>query len=156
MPKKLTRKATRYSELMESAVAYVAETTPNIQCPADIAKLVRPLFRDMPQECVLVITVNIKHDVLGIHTCTIGLLDRSHLHTREVFIHAIQDHAYGIFLVHNHPSGDPRPSAEDITTTKTFRDAGKLLGIPLMDHVVIGDEVRGHISIREQNKELWA
>jgi DNA repair protein RadC len=75
--------------------------------------------------------------VLGTHRIGVGSLDRSLVHPREVFRPAIKDAAKAIILVHNHPSGDPTPSAEDLTLTVRLEEAGRTLGILVLDHVIV-------------------
>jgi DNA repair protein RadC len=77
-----------------------------------------------------------------------GTVNTSIMPTREVFVHAIKEEAVNIILLHNHPSGDPTPSAEDIRVTKKLTEAGNLIGISLMDHIIIGDN--RYISLKEQ------
>lgn len=81
-----------------------------------------------------------------------GTADKTFLHPREIFRHAIRFGAVSVIVAHNHPSGDPTPSDEDIEETKRLRDAGELVGIPLDDHVVIGCGGK-HVSIMQFMKE---
>jgi len=92
------------------------------------------------QEHFIVLYLDSKHQILKEETISIGTLDASLVHPREVFKRAIQESAYGIILVHNHPSGDPEPSEEDKFMTEKISEAGELLGIKVMDHVIIGKE----------------
>jgi len=92
----------------------------------------------LTQEMVRVISLNNKLMFSGMNTITIGTLDSSLLHPREVFKPAISKSAAAIILVHNHPSGDPNPSKEDEAITKRLKEAGETLGIKLLDHVIIG------------------
>jgi len=79
---------------------------------------------------------------------TVGLLDASQVHPREVFVDAISDRAASIILAHNHPSGLLKPSLDDIGTTRQLVDAGKILGIPVLDHIIITK--KGHLSFKEK------
>lgn len=79
-----------------------------------------------------------------------GILNSALVHPREVFKQAIRKNAHAIILVHNHPSGDPEPSDEDHQITETMTKAGKLLGIPVLDHVVVGD--KKYFSFSEEGK----
>lgn len=88
-------------------------------------------------ENIIVVTVDGAHRMKNIHTITSGILNKTIVHPREVFRPAIIDRAAAIFLVHNHPSGQTEPSDEDRALTKRFVDAGELLGIPILDHIII-------------------
>jgi DNA repair protein RadC len=96
-------------------------------------------MRDLQHEEFRVLLLNSQHAVLRELTVTTGVLDGSVIHPREVFKEAIAQHAAAVLLVHNHPSGDPTPSAADRSVTKQIAGAGELVGIPVLDHVVIGD-----------------
>jgi DNA repair protein RadC len=87
----------------------------------------------------LVVPLDTKNRVLGFHVVSVGSLGASLVHPREVFKIAILANAASVILVHNHPSGDPEPSAEDRRVTERLKEAGELVGIPVLDHVVIGD-----------------
>jgi DNA repair protein RadC len=101
------------------------------------------------REAFVVLLLNVKHHVTAAEVVTIGVLDGSLIHPREVFKSAIAGSAAAIIVAHNHPSGDVTPSAEDITVTRRLRDAGALLGIPLLDHVIVSPEGK-HISLRSE------
>ena len=115
-----------------------AERT-RIRGPGDVHDRCAPTMRDLPHEEFRVLLLNTQHAVLREVTVTRGILDGSIVHPREVFRSAIAEAAAAIVLVHNHPSGDPTPSAEDRSVTRQLADAGTLVGIPVLDHVVIGD-----------------
>ena len=100
------------------------------------------------QECLALITVDGSGRYIKRRILTRGTANRTLIHPREVFYHAIKDGAYGVFLVHNHPSGDTTPSQEDIAITDAIKRAGQVLGIPLLDHIIIGK--RGFFSFKEQ------
>jgi DNA repair protein RadC len=101
---------------------------------------------DGAQEEFHVVCLDAKHQVLGTQRVTVGSLDRSLIHPREVFRPAIKDAAKAVIVVHNHPSGDPTPSDEDCTVTSRLEEAGKTLGIQLLDHIIVARN--GAISIR--------
>jgi len=92
------------------------------------------------QEHFIVLYLDSKHHILKEETISIGTLDASLVHPREVFKRAIQESAYGIILVHNHPSGDPSPSEQDIEVTKALKEAANILYLKLIDHVIIGSD----------------
>jgi len=112
---------------------------PLIRGPRDVFELCAPALRDLPQEEFRVLLLNTQHAVLREVVVTRGTLDGSLVHPREVFRSAIAEGAAAIILLHNHPSGDPTPSPEDRTVTRQLAEAGKVIGIPVVDHVVIGD-----------------
>ena len=112
-----------------------------IRCPEDGAMLVMPRLRYASHEYFLVILLNSKGKVTGIEQVSEGSLNASVVHPREAFAPAILHHAAAILAVHNHPSGDPAPSREDRALTRTLCETGKVMGIPLVDHLVIGDGV---------------
>ncbi len=95
-------------------------------------------FSTKKQEHFVVVTLDGGQQVIRIHIVCIGLLNRTLIHPREVFVRAIKDHAASIILVHNHPSGSVDPSREDREATSRLTDAGKPLGIELLDHLIIG------------------
>jgi DNA repair protein RadC len=102
----------------------------------------------LAQESFQIITLTAQNDIIDRHMITLGLLDASIVHPREVFRAAISDGAASIICMHNHPSGNPTPSAEDLRVTKKIVDAGDLLDIPVLDHVVIAKD--SFLSIREE------
>ena len=108
------------------------------------------LANDAKQEEFHIVTLDTKNQVIDTHQITVGTLDASLVHPREVFRAAIKDAASSIILVHNHPSGDPTPSREDIAVTDRLTDSGKTLGIDVLDHIVLGKE--SAVSIQEMVK----
>jgi DNA repair protein RadC len=105
------------------------------------------LISDAKQEEFHIVTLDTKNQVIDTHQVTVGTLDASLVHPREVFRPAIKDAASSVILVHNHPSGDPTPSREDIAVTTRLTESGKLIGIDVLDHIVLG---RGSsVSIQE-------
>jgi DNA repair protein RadC len=100
----------------------------------------RRLITDALQEEFHVITLDTKNRILRPHQITVGTLDASLVHPREVFRPAIKDAASSILLVHNHPSGDATPSREDYQVTDRLTDVGKTIGIDVLDHIVLGKE----------------
>ena len=94
---------------------------------------------DSNQESFWVLLLNNKHRLLRRIRVTKGLVNRSLVHPREVFREAIRENASAVILAHNHPSGDPAPSTEDISITERLVDAGKIIGIQVLDHLILGD-----------------
>ncbi|MCS6830325.1 MAG: DNA repair protein RadC [Armatimonadota bacterium] len=112
---------------------------PVITRPDDVYALLHPQLRDEKQEHVVVLLLNTRNRVMRQTTVTKGTLDASLLHPREVFREAVRHSASSIILAHNHPSGDPTPSSEDIQITRRLHQAGQIMGIDLLDHVILGD-----------------
>ena len=112
----------------------------NVDEPKTIYKLLCSLGLDKSaEEYFYLICLDTKCNVVGIHEVSHGTLAASLVHPREVFKRAIANNAYAIIIAHNHPSGDASPSEEDFETTRRLRDAGDLLGIKLLDHIIVGD-----------------
>jgi len=130
----------------------LAESTrterPTIRCPADVADLVMGDLKMFDQEHFRVLLLDTKNRVTRIEEVFKGSLNASVSHPREAYRAAVSAAAAAVILVHNHPSGDPRPSQEDIATTRRMAEAGETLGIPLLDHVIIGDGE--HVSLKER------
>lgn len=114
---------------------------PTVRNPEEVCTLVMEEMCYLDRENFRVIFLNTKNQVLGIETISVGSLNSSLSHPREVFKRAIQKSAAAIILVHNHPSGDPTPSAEDIEITRRLCEVGKVVGIDVLDHLIIGDHV---------------
>ncbi|WP_256442680.1 DNA repair protein RadC [Cohnella sp. LGH] len=121
--------------------------TVKITCPQDVADLLMEEMRHYREEQFVCLFLNTKNHVIGRQTLSIGSLNASIVHPREVFKAAIRRSSASILCAHNHPSGDPTPSAEDLQLTKRLAEAGQLLGIELLDHLVIGDS--SFISLKE-------
>ena len=115
------------------------EERPRIRGPRDVHDRCAPEMRDLTQEEFRVLLLSTQHAVTREIVVTRGVLDASVVHPREVFRQAISENAAALLLVHNHPSGDPTPSPEDRAVTRQLVDAGNIVGIPVVDHVVIGD-----------------
>ena len=113
---------------------------PRIREPEDVARLFQARLRDLQVEEFHLLALDSQSQVLRQVLVTRGLLNSSLVHPREVFRAAIAEAAAGIIVVHNHPSGDPTPSAEDRTVTRQLAEAGRLLDLPLYDHVIIGGD----------------
>ncbi|WP_066638386.1 RadC family protein [Desulfolucanica intricata] len=118
---------------------FKAIENPVIKAPQDVADLLMGEMRYLDREHFCVVLLNTKNQVLYQETVSIGTLNSSAVHPREVFKNAIKRNAACIILVHNHPSGDPTPSREDIEVTKRLKEAGKIVGIEVLDHLVIGN-----------------
>lgn len=143
---------TRASQILacfEMGRRYFSPVAPagKVTRPDDVLPLVAHL-RDKRQEHFCCITLNGAGEVLGNRIITVGLLNHSLVHPREVFADAITDRAASIICVHNHPSGSLEPSSQDIAITAQLKEAGALVGIQLIDHVIVTKT--GHVSMRER------
>ncbi|HEY8343588.1 MAG TPA: DNA repair protein RadC [Bacillota bacterium] len=124
------------------------ETMTGIKSPKDVADLLMAKLRFLKHERFLAVHLNTKNKVLSIETISIGTLDSSLVHPRELFKTAIKNSSAALILAHNHPSGDPYPSKEDLTLTRRLREGGEILGIQILDHIIIGDN--RYVSLREE------
>jgi DNA repair protein RadC len=119
-----------------------------IRSPEDGAKYVMEDMRFLSQEHFVCLYLNTKNQVLHRQTIFIGSLNASIVHPREVYKEAFRRSAASIICIHNHPSGDPSPSKEDIDVTKRLSECGKIIGIELLDHLIIGDQK--YVSLKEK------
>lgn len=140
---------------MSPSPLYVAELTKRryrgkvptlVRGPDDVVTLVGKRLRDESREHFVVILLNTRHEALAVETVSIGSLNASIVHPREVFKPAILASAASVVFVHNHPSGSPDPSEEDLSITRRLVDAGELLGIGVLDHIIVAR--RGVVSLR--------
>ena len=119
-----------------------------IRHPGDVARLVEMFLADSDREKIVAVCLDTKHQPTAISTVSIGTLNSSMVHPREVFKTAILSNSAAIILAHNHPSGKPEPSKDDIDVTKRLVRAGEIIGIDVLDHVIIGGN-DNYQSIRE-------
>jgi len=125
-------------ELGRRAATQTQPDADRIRGPADVFRRMGPRLHDLPQEEFHTLLLNARHRVMREVFVTRGILDASLIHPREVFRPAVGEGAAALILVHNHPSGDPTPSKEDRSVTQQLVDAGRVLGIPVLDYVVVG------------------
>lgn len=132
---------TRFAKVGEASEHYQSFRIRGTEDACRFAKhYLSDYFADkLDQEEFLVVTLDTKHNVRHVYRITRGTLDASLVHPREVFRPAIADAAAAVLLVHNHPSGDATPSREDHKVTERLRDAGTIIGIQVLDHIVVGD-----------------
>lgn len=121
---------------------------PVIRCPQDAAQLVMGEMSYLDREHFKVINLNTKKQVMTIDTVSIGSLNSSIVHPREVFKLPIKRSAASLILLHNHPSGDIMPSQEDVEVTKRLVEAGRILGLEILDHLIIGQNK--YLSMKEK------
>ncbi len=117
----------------------VKHEAPDFSAPAAIAGYVMEDMRFLPQEQFAAAYVTMKNKLIAVRTLSVGTLNASLARAREVFRWAIQYNAAAVILLHNHPSGDPEPSGDDIAVTRQIAKAGDLMEIPVLDHIIIGD-----------------
>ena len=115
---------------------------PEMRQPAAAARVLAEYIGESDRELFVVALLTIRGRILGLHTVSVGCLTSSLVHPREVFKPAILASSSAILLAHNHPSGDPEPSAEDLALTRRLAAAGTILGIEVLDHVVLGEQGR--------------
>jgi DNA repair protein RadC len=133
--------------------AQALEPGQRIRSSRDIFTHYHTLFRDKKREIFMVLLLDSKNRLLGEERISEGSLNGAIVHPREVFQSAIRESAASILAIHNHPSGDPSPSEEDYRVTLRLKEAGELLGIHLLDHVILGEF--GFVSFREHRLMRW-
>lgn len=119
-----------------------------ISSPGDVAGFLMDEMQYLKQECFKIVMLDTKNRIINIAEISRGTLNSSLVHPREVFVKAIKQHAASIILVHNHPSGDTEPSAEDKSITKRLTEAGELIGISVLDHIIVGRET--YMSFKQE------
>jgi DNA repair protein RadC len=119
-----------------------------IKDPESLVKAVRASIQEKTKEHFKLVLLNTRNKIIDISTISIGTLNASLVHPREVFRDAIVHSASSIILVHNHPSDDPEPSDDDVTLTRRLVDAGRLMGIEVLDHIIVTR--KGHTSFKER------
>ncbi|HHW42616.1 MAG TPA: DNA repair protein RadC [Desulfotomaculum sp.] len=135
-------KATRLAAAFEIArrlAASLPEELPVIRSPEDAAGVVMKEMRYLDREHFFALLLNTKNRVIARELISIGTLNSSTVHPRELFKSAIRRSAAAVILVHNHPSGDPEPSRQDQDVTRRLQEAGQIVGIEVLDHIIIGD-----------------
>jgi len=135
-------------EMSRRATAWRSSRRPTISTPEDVVDLCAPQLRGLDREHFWALTLNTKNRLLRMVEVSVGSLNASIVHPRELFKDAVRVSAASVVIVHNHPSGDPTPSGADIQLTRRLVKAGDVLGIEVLDHVVIGDGGE-HSSLRD-------
>lgn len=126
----------------------VKQLAPDFSSPKAIADYVMEDMRFLPQEQFAAVFLSTKNKLITCQTLTIGTLNASLAKSRDVFRMALRHNAAAIVLIHNHPSGNPEPSSEDIAVTRRIAEAGRIMEIPILDHVIIGDGI--YVSLCER------
>lgn len=111
-----------------------------VESPSIAADVANKFLEDKDREYLIVFSLNTQNDINSLNVVSVGSLNQSIVHPREVFKTAILSNAASIILAHNHPSGNPTPSSEDINATTRIKECGDILGIKLLDHIIIGNE----------------
>jgi DNA repair protein RadC len=120
-----------------------------IKFPADVLPLLQH-YADRKQEHFLCVSINGANEVMNVRVVSIGLINKSHVHPREVFADVISERASAVIVAHNHPVGDLKPSPEDIQITRQLKEAAKILGLSLLDHIIFN--AKGYYSFAERNE----
>lgn len=120
-----------------------------IKFPADVLPLIQH-YADRKQEHFLCISINGANEVLNVRVVSIGLINKSHVHPREVFAEVISERASAVIVAHNHPHGDLKPSEEDFQITRQLKEAAKILGLSFLDHIIFNP--KGYYSFAEKNE----
>jgi DNA repair protein RadC len=141
--------AVRVALVQERTIASALQA---VRSPEDAAAVLREVIGDYDRETFAVLLLDTKNRLIAVHIASIGLLDSAPVHPREIFKAAILANARAVILGHNHPSGDPQPSAQDIRVTRLLAEAGRLLEIRVLDHIIVGDGT--HVSLRARGEPL--
>jgi DNA repair protein RadC len=135
-------------ELGRRLVAGDGRQRPRLSSSREVAGLFTPRLFNLPREVFIAVLLNARNEVIREITVAVGCLTGSLVHPRELFQPAVRDSAAAVILVHNHPSGDPTPSPEDVQLTERLVEAGRILGIRVLDHVVVAQG--GYASLMER------
>jgi DNA repair protein RadC len=122
----------------------------SLKSPRDSAALLMRVLADEPTEVFAMLCLSTKHRIIAYHEVSRGTLDSTLVHPREVFKAALLANAAAIIVSHNHPSGDPSPTIDDVDVTKRLVAAGEIIGIPVLDHIVVGDAC--YFSFKEADR----
>lgn len=120
----------------------------SIKSPGSVASAYMEEMRHFKREHTKLLLLDTKYQVKNESYLSVGTVNTSLMHPREVFSHALKNEAVSIVLLHNHPSGNPQPSPQDIEITQRITEAGSLIGVPLLDHIIIGDGT--YVSLKEK------
>ncbi len=134
-------------EIARRLEAFSEYAKPKINSPEDVYRRLYPGMRESKKETFVELCLDTKNQIIRESTVSIGSLNANIVHPREVFRFALIESAAHIIVAHNHPSGDPTPSREDVDITKKLVETGKIMGIDLLDHVIIGDG--RHFNMKE-------
>ena len=130
----------------EKTMAYDFKT---ISKPTDIAKIIKAYIDNSDRENFVVVCLDTKNNITALNTVSVGTINETSAHPREIFKIAILSNSNCIIIAHNHPSGDPSPSRADIEFTKKLVNAGEIVGIEVLDHVIVGDDEQ-YVSFKKR------
>jgi DNA repair protein RadC len=136
----------RLSLIKDHTISYA--TVSLILSPLNVYELVKEYLQGTDREHFIVVFLDSRSEVIGMNTVSVGTLTESLVHAREVFKGAILANAASIICAHNHPSGDALASEADLAVTSKLKESGRILGIPIEDHVIVGEA--GYFSFRQQ------
>ena len=142
-------KATLIAAALEFARRRIKPEGFKISFPADVLPLIQH-YADRKQEHFLCVSLNGSNEVIAVRVISVGLINKTHVHPREVFADAITDRASAVIVAHNHPSGSVEPGKEDMEITKQLQSAGEILGIKLLDHIIFNRTA--YYSFLEKNQ----
>lgn len=120
-----------------------------LKCPEDVVSVVKRQLKGKKKEHFVVLCLDTRNKLINCKSVSVGSLDTSIVHPREVFKEAVSSSAASVIFVHNHPSGDAEPSKEDIELTKRLARAGEIMGIEVLDHIIVCD--RSYASLKSRN-----
>lgn len=120
-----------------------------VSSSADVARLLLPEMMWLSQESLRVLLLNTRNDVLGVREVYVGTVNSADVRVSEVYRDAVRENCKSVIVVHNHPSGDPNPSPEDVRVTSKLLEGGKLLDIELLDHIILARD--GYVSLKERH-----
>lgn len=135
-------------ELARRLETYVEEPKRKVRSPKDVYALMYPKMREQKKEKFVTLYLDTKNQILKEEVVSVGSLNASIVHPREVFKSALMESSASVIMIHNHPSGDPSPSREDILVTEKLVEGGKLLGIDVLDHIIIGEG--RYVSLKDE------
>jgi DNA repair protein RadC len=148
----------KIDKIRKSSVSYIREIQTTyraldterikISSPASVVDFLQEMIGSASREIFVVLCVNNKNDIVNYYPVSIGTATEAVVHPREVFYTAVDSAASGIIVAHNHPSGTLEPSRQDIQTTERLKEAGKIMGIPLLDHIIVAFD-NGYYSMKE-------
>lgn len=121
----------------------------HIETSFDVYELLKDKYRNEPQENFLILFLDSKNDIICLHLLFKGSVSSSNVHPRDIFREAMKNNANRLIIVHNHPSGDPSPSDSDLKTTRNLVEISRFIAIPIIDHVILGDQ--SYFSFKEHN-----
>jgi len=142
-------KVPEYKVMLVRDNTRIETETKFINSPDDVNKIIQSYLNGVDREHFVIVLLNRKNGIIGINTVSVGDLSSSIVHPREVFKPAIVAGAASIILAHNHPSGDPTPSSQDLLVTKRIKASGDILGIEVLDHIIIGDGCYESLKARD-------